>query len=117
MAIEERTLPNSNQWEIKATGEDIPKLKGMLDKTAKEGYQKAFHRDEGIGFERVTDPGGQMTAVRKDQLEEALQMGYGKVGGAISMVMPEVPWARKSCGPGRHRFRYDKASGQIVEAS
>ena len=114
MAIEETTLPNG-QWEVKATGEDLPRLKGMLKETAGEAYKKAFHRNEGIGFEKVSDPNGNETWLRKDEVEDALTRGYGKMGTAIRMQMPNVPWGQKKVGPGRHRFRYDKATKTMVE--
>ena len=88
----------------------------MLTETANEAYREAFHKNEGQ-FERVTDPGGNETLVHRDQLSQALENGYGRAPSAMTMVMPEVPWPRKLCGPGRHRFRYDKASRQMVEVS
>ena len=115
MPIKERLLPASNQWEVEATGEDIPKLAGMLDKTAREGYRKKYHENEKIGFEQVTDPSGVPTYVRKDQVEECLAQGYGKVGLKPTFTMPQLPWARKHTGPGKHKYKYDKASNSIVE--
>lgn len=116
MAIEERQLPG-NQWEIKATGKDIKRTAGMLTPYANEKYREAFHKNEGIGFEKITDPSGKETAVRKDQLEDALAAGYGRIGLTPRMVMPEVPWEKKRLTPGKHKFRYDRNSGQIVEVS
>ena len=114
MAIEERELPNSNQWEIKATGEDVRKLAGMLTETGNNAYREAFHKNEG-NWERISDPTGNPTVVPKDKVDEYRAAGYGRVSVNPSMIMPSVPWARKSSGPGKHRFRYDKATGQMVE--
>lgn len=114
MAIIERDLPGG-KWERTYTGEDIPKARGALTATGNEAYKKAFHRNEGIGFERITDQGGNPTWVRKDQVEEAVGLGYGRVALNPSMVMPEVPWEKKRLAPGKHKFKYDKASGQMVE--
>lgn len=114
MAIEEKELPNSNQWEIKATGADIPKLAGMLTSTANEAYKKAFHKNEG-NWERISDPQGNPTVIPKDKVEEYRAQGYGRVSITPSMIMPSVPWARKVSGPGKHKFRYDKASKSMVE--
>ena len=114
MAITEKVLEGSNQWEIKATGEDLPKLKGMLTQTGNEAYRKAFHHNEGIGFERVTDPSGNLTHVRKDQVEEALANGYGMVGLTPSFVVPELPWQKhRKPMPGRRKYRYNKETRQM----
>ena len=51
--------------------------------------------------------------VPKDKVDEYKAVGYGRAAAAITMVMPEVPWAQKRVGPGRHRFRYNKATGQM----
>ena len=115
MAIIERDLPASNQWEIEATGKDIPKLSGMLNDTGNEAYRRAFHRDEGVGFERVSDPSGNPTWLRKDQVESALADGYGRVSGKLVFTVPDLPWKRRKMKPGRTRLRYDKATGQMVE--
>lgn len=114
MAIEERELPASNQWEIKATGEDVKKLAGMLTSTGNEAYKKAFHKNEGQ-FVRVTDPNGNPTEVHQKDLDQALSQGYGKQALNPSMIMPEVPWARKTYGPGKHKFRYNKITRQMEE--
>jgi hypothetical protein len=114
VAIEERTLPASNQWQVKATGDDIPKLAGMLTETANEAYRKAFHKNEG-NWERITDPQGNPTVVPKDKVDEYKAVGYGRAAATVTMVMPEVPWERKSMGPGKHKLRYDKATKQMVE--
>lgn len=116
MPIEERELPDSNQWEIKATGEDIPKVKGMLTQVGNEAYRKAFHKNEG-NWERMSDPHGNPTVVPKDRIEEYRAAGYGETGDTPRMMMPEVPWAKKAVGPGRHRFRYDKTTGVMVEVT
>jgi hypothetical protein len=116
MAITERELPASNQWEIKATGEDVGKLAGMLTETGNEAYRKAFHSNEGQ-YVKVTDPHGNPTQVHQKDLDQALASGYGQSASAPRMVMPSVPWARKVSGPGKHKFRYDKASKSMVEVS
>lgn len=116
MAIEEKELPASNQWEIKATGDDIPKLAGMLTETANENYRKQFHKNEGQ-FVRVTDPNGNPTEVHQRDLDTALAQGYGQSCLNPRMVMPAVPWERKSSGPGKHKFRYDRASKSMVEVT
>ena len=114
MAIIEKELP-FGRWERTFTGEDIPKVKGALTATGNDSYRKAFHRNEGIGFEKVADQWGQPTWVRKDQVEEAVAAGYGRVGLNPTMIVPELPWEKKQLSPGRHKFKYDKASGQMVE--
>lgn len=114
MAITEKELPNSNQWEIKATGDDIPKLAGMLTQTGNEAYRKAFHKNEG-NWERITDPQGNPTHVPKDRIDEYRALGYGRATLNPSMVMPEVPWQRKSAGPGKHKFRYNKLTKCMEE--
>ena len=115
MAIEEREIAGGKQWEIKATGEDIGKLRGMLTETGNEAYRKAFHKNEGQ-YVKVTDPHGRPTEVHQKDLDVALAQGYGNAAVNPSMVMPEVPWQRKSCGPGKHKFRYNKLTKQMEEA-
>jgi hypothetical protein len=114
MAIEERELPASNQWEIKATGKDVHKLAGMLTETGGEAYRKAFHKNEG-NWEKINDPRGIQTVVPKDQIDEYRAQGYGRTGITPSMVMPSVPWKRKSAGPGKHKFRYNKTTKCMEE--
>jgi hypothetical protein len=31
------------------------------------------------------------------------------------MIMPTVPWAQKKSGPGKHKFRYNKLTGEMEE--
>ena len=114
MAIKESQLPNSNQWEIKATGADIPKLAGMLTETANEGYKKQFHKNEG-NWERISDPQGNQTVVPKDQIDQYRAQGYGRATSSIRMVMPEMPWQKKQMAPGKHRFRYNKLTKCMEE--
>ena len=112
MAIQETETRTG--WEIKADGEDLPKLKGMLTQTGNEAYRKAFHKNEGIGFEKVSDPRGNETWLKKDEVDDAVtHRGYGRVSVGIRMQMPNVPWEKKVLGPGRHRFRYDKKTGRM----
>jgi hypothetical protein len=111
LAIIERELPASGQWEVKATGDDIPKLSGLLNETGGEAYKKAFHHNEGIGFERVADPSGQETWVRKDEVAQALSNGYTGVA-KIRMTMPEVPWKQNRLGPGKWRYKKDPETGK-----
>jgi hypothetical protein len=108
LAIIERDLPASGQWEIKATGEDIPKLSGMLTETGNEAYKKAFHGNESIGFEKMVRPDGGETWTRKDQVDQALANGY-TASNAIRMVMPEVPWKQNRLGPGKWKYRKNDA--------
>lgn len=115
MAITERDLPGG-RWERKFTGDDIPKARGSLIESGNEAYKKAFHKDEG-NWERISDPSGNPTVVPKDRVAEYQAVGYGRAGVTPTLVMPAVPWERKRTGPGRHRFRYDKASGQMVEVA
>ena len=117
MPIEERLLPASNQWEIKATGEDIPKLAGMLDKVGKEAYRKAFHKNEHIKYEKVLDPSGGETHIKAGEIDEYRAMGYKPIAqNSIRMQMPAVPW-KSRMRPGKTKYRYDKVSGQMVEVS
>jgi hypothetical protein len=114
MAIEEKELPNSNQWEIKATGDDIPKLAGMLTETGNESYKKAFHKNED-NWERISDPQGNPTVVPKDKVEEYRAQGYGQASSSIRMVMPEVPWKKPPQAPGKHKYRYNKLTKCMEE--
>lgn len=114
MAITERQLDASGQWEVKATGEDIKKLSGMLTQTGNEAYKKSFHRNESVGFQQMVNPRGDTTWIRKDDIQQALDNGYTSTG-SIRMMMPEVPWQRKTPKPGKTRYRYDKASGEMIE--
>lgn len=114
MAIEERDLPGG-RWERKFTGQDISKARGALIETGNEGYRKAFHKNEGIGFERVSDPKGNETWLRKDQVEGALKEGYGRKSVTPTFLVPELPWKQKRVSPGRHRYKC--IGGSIVEVS
>lgn len=113
MPITERELHASNQWEVKATGEDIPKLAGMLTQVGNEAYRKAFHKNEGQ-YVRITDPHGQPTEVHQRDLETALAQGYGRAAVNPSMIMPSVPWA-STMAPGRKKYRYNKLTREMEE--
>lgn len=111
MPVTEYRDKAGKEW-TKFTGDDLPKAKGLLTEAGNEAYRKAFHENEGQ-FERITDPNGNPTQVHKRDLEQALQQGYGKTAIAPCMVVPELPWKRKSDGPGRHKYRYNKATKQM----
>lgn len=113
MAIIERDLGHG-RWERKATGQDIPKLVGSLKEYGNEKYKEAFHKNEGQ-YERITDPSGRETAVRKDQVDLALAQGYGRAAVSMRMTVPELPWPKKRLAPGKHKFKYDKATNSMVE--
>ena len=113
MPIEE--IEHRGGWEVKATGEDIPKLMGSLTETGNEAYRKAFHKNEGIGFEKVSDPSGNEAWLRKDQLAQAFSEGYAPRAHGLTFSVPELPWQKKrKVVPGKRRFRYDKATGEMV---
>lgn len=112
MALTERTTNARGDWELTATGDDIPKLHGMLQKTGGEAYRKAFHKNEG-NWERISDPHGNPTVVPKDRVDEYRAQGYGKVAISPSMVMPHVPWEPKRFGAGRHKWRYNRETGEM----
>ena len=112
MAIEEKDL-GYGRWEVKATGDDLPKLKGMLTEVGNEAYKKAFHKNEGQ-YERLTDPNGNPTHVHKRDLEQALAQGYGKVGLTPTFVIPELPWQKNHVvRPGRTKYRYNRETRQM----
>ena len=112
MAILEKKLPG-NRWEKTFTGRDIPEAKGLLAKHGRESYQRAFEKNKGIGFEQITDPSGNPTWLRADQVDEARANGYGRAAMAPRMTMPEVPWPQKKVSPGRHKYKY--VDGSVVE--
>ena len=115
MAVTVSTDKAGKEW-TKFTGDDLPKAKGLLTEAGNEAYRKAFHENEGK-YVRVSDPNGNPTQVHAKDLEQALASGYGKVGLTPTFVVPDLPWKRKSAGPGRHRYKYDKALGAMVEVS
>lgn len=114
MPIVEKKLPG-NRWERTYTGADIPAAKGELAKWGAESYQKAFNKNKGIGFEQITDPSGNPTWLRSDQVAEARQQGYGVAAVRQTWAVPEMPWKQKRVGPGKHRFKFDKATGEMAE--
>lgn len=111
MAIVERELPASGQWEVKATGNDIPKLMGQLYETGNKAWDEAYHKNQKVGWEQITDPSGSPTWVKNDQVEEARSKGYGRTSETIRMVMPEVPWKQNRLGPGKWTFKKDPETG------
>lgn len=79
-------------------------------------FHESYVRDLNVGFERVRAPDGSVTHVRADEVDRSLSSGYSAVGNP-TMRMPDVPWPRKSAGPGRHKFRYNKLTGEMEEVS
>jgi len=110
--ITERITNARGDWERTATGDDIPKLIGSLKETAEDSYKKAFHENEG-NWERISDPSGNPTVVPRDRIDEYRAQGYGRVAVSPSMVMPEVPWEPKRFGPGRHKWKYNRETGEM----
>lgn len=106
MAIVERDIAGG--WERKATGEDIPKLMGSLVQTGNEAYKKAFEKNHETGFQRMVNPQGAETWIRKDDIQQALDTGYTSTG-SIRMMMPEMPWKQNRLGPGKWKYRKNEA--------
>lgn len=111
MAVKEYNDKAGKQW-TKFTGEDLPKAKGLLTEAGNEAYKEAFHKNEGK-FVRVSDPNGNPTQVHARDLDNALASGYGKVGLTPTFVVPDLPWKRKSAGPGRHVYKFNKVTRQM----
>lgn len=63
-----------------------------LQKRGTEDFQAKFKKDLSLGFEKITDPSGNVTHVRTDRMETALAQGYGKAATAPKMVVPALPW-------------------------
>jgi hypothetical protein len=114
MAVKVSTDRAGKEW-TKFTGDDLPKAKGLLTEAGNLAYREAFHKNEGE-YERITDPHGNPTQVRKRDVENALAQGYGKSAIAPSMVVPDLPWQKNHVPRiGKHKYRYDKATGSMVE--
>ena len=112
MAVTVSTDKAGKEW-TKFTGEDLPKAKGLLTEAGNEAYRKAFHENEGQ-YERITDPSGNPTQIHKRDLETALAQGYGRAPVSPSMVVPTLPWQKhRTPNPGRHKYRYNKATRQM----
>lgn len=77
-----------------------------LIKRGADDFHKKYMKDLSEGFERVTDPSGNPTLIRRDRMEQALQNGYGNSPTAPRMTMPEVPWERQKITPGKHKYRF-----------
>ena len=112
MAITRKELPGK-RWEIKATGKDIPQLKGMLNEHGAKEFQKSYIKGQKTGFERITDPRGNYTYVPGDKIEEYRKQGYGRIV-TPSFVVQDLPWKqRHKRGAGRHRYKF--VGGEFVE--
>lgn len=112
MAIEEIKRPDGS-WQKTFTGKDVGEAfhQGLQEHGAQK-FQEAWKRNESIGFEKLRNASGQTEYVRADETESALANGFAPVGNP-TMVMPDVPWERKSDGPGRHRYKYNRDTGEM----
>lgn len=90
-----------------------------LQKRGVDDFDKKYKKDLSEGFERVTDPGGHVTLVRRDRMEAALAQGYGRAPTrGATFVLPEMPWhADRTPKWGRTVYKYDKGTDSIVEAT
>ena len=114
MAIEKVDLPG-NQYEIKATGKDIPALTGMLAKHGRESFEKSYWKSKEHGFEKISDPAGNMTWVKGNEVESYRAQGYGKIVNP-AFVVPELPWQRQSTPrPGKRKYKFNPKTQEMQE--
>lgn len=111
MAITETNLPGG-KWERTYTGSDVAASKGELNQWGREQFEKSWRKNVQTGFERINDPHGNPTYVHSDKVSEYRALGYGATV-APSMMVPDLPWAKKPITPGRHKYKY--VDGEIVE--
>ena len=116
----ERTVNADGSWVEKAKNnagvrELVDKHGAGLQKTGAEAFQRSWENDNAVGVEKLRDPSGKVTYLRADEVSGALAGGDYKPVSNPTMVMPNVPWDRKPTGPGRHRFKYNRATGQMEE--
>jgi hypothetical protein len=80
-------------------------------------FQEKYKKDLALGFEKITDPSGNVTHVRTDRMETALQQGYGKAPTAPRMVVPTLPWqADRRSGERYSDYMARKAEEQSASA-
>lgn len=114
MAIEEIKHPDG-RWQKIFTGKDVGEAYNQgLQEYGAQKFQEAWKRNESIGFEKLRNAHGQTEYVRADETDQSLASGFSPVGNP-TMVMPDVPWPKTQLSPGRHKFKYDRESGQMVE--
>ena len=65
---------------------------GDLQKHGVKDFDAKFKKDLSLGFEKITDPSGNVTHVRTDRMETALAQGYGRAPTAPKMIVPALPW-------------------------
>lgn len=115
MAIERKELPGG-MWEISATGKDVHQLKGMLNEHGRDSFEKSYWKSKSAGFDKMRNPMGQVEDVPLDKIDEYKSQGY-TAKGSPRMIVPDVPWERGRVSPGRHRYKYDKSTGQMTEVT
>lgn len=114
MAIEEINRPDGS-WQKTFTGKDVGEAFNQgLQQHGERKFHEAWNRNQSIGFEKLRNANGQVEYVRADETDSSLGNGFSAVGNP-TMVMPDVPWPQKRLSPGRHKFKYDRESGQMVE--
>ena len=112
MAIVE-TKTSTGGWQKEFTGKDVGEAFNQgLQEYGAQKFQESWKRNESIGFEKLRNANGEIEHVRADETERSLANGFSPVGNP-TMVMPSVPWPQKSDGPGRHRYKYNRESGEM----
>lgn len=87
-----------------------------LQKRGVDDFQAKYKKDLALGFEKVTDPSGNVTHVRTDRMETALAQGYGKSATAPKMVVPTLPWqSDRRYGERYSDYMARKAEGSSVD--
>lgn len=114
-----RTVHADGSWTEKAddpkSARELAEKHGpALQKLGREDFQKKWLRDNKVGFEKVRDPSGAVTHIRADEVGTSMASGYTPVANP-TMIMPNVPWEKKSSGPGKHRFKYNPQTGAMEE--
>lgn len=99
----------------KSARELIEKHGPALQKRGAEDFHNKYMKDISVGFERVADPSGKPTYVRKDRMEKALSEGYGKAPTAPRMTVPALPWQKDRRFGERYEEYKRRVSGSKAE--
>jgi hypothetical protein len=115
----ERTVHADGSWtetakDPKSAVELFEKHKDGMQKDGAEKFHKSYMNDLSTGFERVRDQSGKVTHIRADEVSQSLANGY-KPMNQPRTVVPALPWPRKKQAPGKHRYRYNKTTGEMEE--
>lgn len=99
--------------EVKATGDDVPALLGMMKDSAQASLQQAYNREQKFGVIELPDPDGNPVRLLGNEEEKYRAKGYGQSKMTTTFLVQGFGKMRSE-GIRKQTIRYRKGESEVI---